>query len=80
MIMKSREQFTQSINDPAPMHSCVIGASPFITTLLYQAAIANLRLDQEIGNEESSEALGTLKMTLREFDARWKASGKLCLC
>ncbi|KAH7319124.1 hypothetical protein BKA65DRAFT_513843 [Rhexocercosporidium sp. MPI-PUGE-AT-0058] len=72
---KSQEEFTRSLTDVAPIHSCIKEASPFITTLLYQAAIANLRLDQESGSEESSEALQIMKGTLRHFDSRWKASG-----
>ncbi|KAG4443228.1 hypothetical protein IFR05_001271 [Cadophora sp. M221] len=73
-VSQSREEFTRSLTDVAPMHSCVREASPFITTLLYQAAIANLRLDQETGSEESSEALQIMKSSFRQFDNRWKAS------
>ncbi|KAH7391218.1 hypothetical protein BKA64DRAFT_96909 [Cadophora sp. MPI-SDFR-AT-0126] len=71
----SQEEFTRSLTDIAPIHSCVREASPFLTTLLYQAAIANLRLDQETRSEESSKALHTMKSALAEFDNRWKASG-----
>ncbi|KAL5314983.1 hypothetical protein ACEPPN_017633 [Leptodophora sp. 'Broadleaf-Isolate-01'] len=73
-VSKSREEFTRSLTDVAPIHSCIREASPFITTLLYQATIANLRLDQETGSEESSKALQIMKETLRLFDNRWKAS------
>jgi len=71
----SREEFTRSLTDVASIHSCVREASPYLTTLLYQSAIANLRLDQETGSEDSSKALHTMKTALAQFDNRWRASG-----
>ncbi|KAL2063565.1 hypothetical protein VTL71DRAFT_5370 [Oculimacula yallundae] len=74
-LRRSQEEFTRSLTDVAPIHSCIRDASPFITTLLYQTAIANLRMYQETGTEESSEALQMVKGSLKHFDSRWKASG-----
>jgi hypothetical protein len=71
--MKSREEMTGL---ETPFQACVRAASPFMTTLLYQMATANLRRCQDMIANESMEALLVMKAALKDFNARWKASGK----
>jgi hypothetical protein len=47
-----------------------------MTTLLYQMATANLRRCQDMRVDESMEALLVMKAALKDFDARWRASGE----
>jgi hypothetical protein len=65
--------------DRRPMDSCIREASPFLTTLLYQVAITNLRIRQETGTQESSQAFAVMKAALKDFDKRWRASGRWTL-
>ncbi|TVY26071.1 hypothetical protein LHYA1_G004294 [Lachnellula hyalina] len=62
--------------DVHPFVSCVKEASPFLTTLLYQTAISNLRLYRENGTQETLDSLLLLKDALRFFgEQRWRAGG-----
>jgi len=62
--------------DVHPFVSCVKEASPFLTTLLYQTAISNLRLYRENGTQEALDSLLLLKDALRFFgEQSWRAGG-----
>lgn len=73
LVIKSREEMS---GFQTPFQSCVRAASPFMATLLYQMAAANLRRCQDMRTSESLEALAVMKAALKDFDGRWKASGK----
>jgi hypothetical protein len=60
-----------------PVHACIKETSPFISLPLYHYARANLHLYQKDGSQETWHRWIANKQTLRDFDARWKASGKL---
>jgi hypothetical protein len=74
-VIKSREEMGAGFE--APIRSCVRAASPFMTTLLYQMATANLRRCQALKLDESYEAFMVLKEGLKLFDGRWRASGEI---
>lgn len=74
VVRKSRDVVMQD-SASHQLHECVKEASPFITTLLYRAAIMSLRLDQEYKSEETAEALAVLKVAMKDFDNRWKGTG-----
>ncbi|KAF4626325.1 hypothetical protein G7Y89_g11835 [Cudoniella acicularis] len=59
----------------SPIQECMRDASPFMTTLLYHIATANLRICQDLRTDESEEALAVTKAAMNEFDRRWKSSG-----
>lgn len=74
MVARSREDIPES-SDQRPIESCVKEASPFLTTLLYQVAVAILRIHRKEGSQESVQRLIVMKAALRDFDQRWQASG-----
>lgn len=51
-------------------------ASPFLTILCYESAVANLRIHQEKGTQESLDDFMEIKGAVKEFDLRWKAAGQ----
>ena len=75
-VTRSMEEVIEHSWDRRPMATCVDEASPFLTTLLYQVAIANLRLREEKRTQASSEAFAVIKAALRDLDKRWRASGE----
>jgi hypothetical protein len=74
-VVLSREEMSLQTSR-TPFQSCVKAASPFMTTLLYHIATANLRRCQLIRTNESLEDLAVMKAALKDFDRRWKASGE----
>jgi hypothetical protein len=72
-VIEARKELTGL---ETPFQECVRAASPFMSTLLYQVATANLRRCQDMRADESMEALLVMKAALKDFDARWRASGE----
>jgi hypothetical protein len=72
-VVKSREEI---VGFETPIKLCVRAASPFMTSLLYQMATANLRRCQDLNMDESYEDFVVLKEALKVFDGRWRASGE----
>ncbi|CZR55031.1 uncharacterized protein PAC_04917 [Phialocephala subalpina] len=73
LVARSREAVPESSHQ-RPIESCVKEASPFLTTLLYQAAVAILRIHRKEGSQESLERLTIMKAALRDLAQRWRAS------
>jgi GT2 family glycosyltransferase len=73
LVIKSREEMTGL---ETPFQACIRAASPFMTTLLYQMATANLRRCKNIAINDSVKALLVMKAALKDFDGRWRASGE----
>ncbi len=75
LVAKSREEVPESSLQRS-IHSCVEDASPFLTPLLYLGAVAMLRIYRKEGSQESLDQLTTMKAALKDFDHRWRASGR----
>jgi hypothetical protein len=72
-VKKSREEI---VGFETPIKLCVRAAAPFMTSLLYQMATANLRRCQDLNMDKSYEDFVVLKEALKVFDGRWRASGE----
>lgn len=75
VVQKSRIHMHET-STIQPFSSCIKEASPFITTLLYHIGITNLRISLETPNQEALDRLKICKEALRDFDLRWRSSGK----
>jgi hypothetical protein len=60
------------------MRTCVIEASVFLPTLIYQTAVTNLRLHYEKfeRSDSSRKAVDTMKIALEALNERWRSGGE----